>query len=103
MLIKLLIFLGVGYLLFRMFKNDLLNKKKVDAEKEAKEREQKIEHGEMVKDPECGTYVSKDCEITVRDGETVHYFCSYECRDAFLERLRAGGRQIPSKTDATDA
>lgn len=99
MIIKLLIFLVVGYILFRMFKNDILKKKEVDAETEAKDLEKKIAHGEMVKDPECGTYVSKDCEITVRDGETVHCFCSYDCRDKFLNRLREGGRQIPPHTE----
>ena len=49
----------------------------------------------MVKDPQCGTYVSKDSEITVRDGETVYHFCSYDCRDKFLNALREGGREIP--------
>ncbi len=94
-MIKILIVLVVGYFLFRMFKNDFLKRKESDAAEEAKSMSEKIAHGEMVKDPECGTYVSKDSEITVRDGNTVHHFCSYECREKFLNRLREGGRQIP--------
>ncbi|MBQ7608078.1 MAG: transcriptional regulator [Desulfovibrionaceae bacterium] len=92
---KILIVLIVGYVLYRMFKNDFLKRKQVDAEEEKKSMDEKIAHGEMVKDPECGTYVSKDCEITVRDGSVVHHFCSYDCREKFLNRLREGGRQIP--------
>jgi len=39
---------------------------------------------EMVRDPQCGTYLPRGAalEKTVR-GER-HYFCSRECRDAFL-------------------
>jgi len=39
---------------------------------------------EMVRDPQCGTYLPRGdaLEKTVR-GER-HYFCSRECRDAFV-------------------
>ncbi|MCR4666665.1 MAG: transcriptional regulator [Desulfovibrio sp.] len=101
-MLKFLI-LGLAiYVLYRLFKNDFLKKQEKDRKEEEKDRAEKIAHGEMVKDPECGSYVSKDCGITVRDGETVHYFCSYECRDKFLARLEEGGRTLPPRDRAED-
>ncbi|WP_297217626.1 transcriptional regulator [uncultured Desulfovibrio sp.] len=94
-MIKWLILAVAIYLLYRMFANDLLKKKKQDKEEDAAEMERKVAAGEMVKDPECGAYVSVDDSITVRDGEQVYRFCSYECRDKFLKRLQEGGRQLP--------
>ena len=35
----------------------------------------------------------------VRDGEKVHRFCSYECRDKFLQRLEEGGRELPPREE----
>ena len=60
------------YVLYRLFANDFLKKKKENAEDQAAEVERKVAAGEMVKDPECGTYVSVDGNISVRDrkGET---------------------------------
>ncbi|MBO4369337.1 MAG: transcriptional regulator [Desulfovibrio sp.] len=98
-MIKFLVLALAVYVLYRLFKNDFLKKQKGDLEQEQKEREEKIAHGEMVKDPVCGTYVSKDSEITVRDGETVHHFCSYDCRDTFLQRLEEGGRKLPPREE----
>ena len=94
-MIKWLILAVAIYLLYRMFANDLLKKKKQDKEEDAAEMERKVAAGEMVKDPECGAYVSVDDSITVRDGEQVYRFCSFECRDKFLKRLQEGGRQLP--------
>ncbi|MFW6388812.1 MAG: TRASH domain-containing protein, partial [Desulfohalobiaceae bacterium] len=34
----------------------------------------------------CGTYVSSDSDIRVKQGNQVYYFCSYDCRDKFLEK-----------------
>jgi len=42
----------------------------------------------MVKDPECGAYIAADSNIAVRDGETIHRFCSYDCRDVFVRRIQ---------------
>ena len=85
MLMKLLI-AGVAILfLVKMFKGDARKKEK----QSAKEEKNLIASGEMVKDPICGTYVEKDSEIRVRDGEGVHCFCSYECRDKYIKRLEA--------------
>ncbi len=50
----------------------------------------KIEAGEMVKDPECGAYVPVDDSVTVRDGDKVYHFCSYDCRSRYLKRIAEG-------------
>lgn len=95
MLLKLLIFAVCGWALFKMFTNDSKKKSAKTAAKREKEVARKVATGEMVKDPVCGAYVSLDQEIRIRDGETVHRFCSYECRDKFLAQLEQGGREIP--------
>ena len=45
------------------------------------------------------TYVSVDGNISVRDGDKVYRFCSYECRDKFLQRLQEGGRELPPREE----
>lgn len=87
---KLLILVLAGYIVYRMFMND----RKKQSENSEKEKDQLIASGEMVKDPVCGAYIDADSAITVRDGDTVHRFCSYECRDQFLKRIG----KLPEKT-----
>ena len=96
---KWLILILAVYALYRLFANDVLKKKKENHEENAAEMERKIAAGEMIKDPECGTYVSAEGNISVRDGEIVHHFCSYECRDKFLQRLEEGGRELPPREE----
>ncbi|MBO6002372.1 MAG: transcriptional regulator [Desulfovibrio sp.] len=84
MIFKLAIFAIVCYVLYRLFMND---RKKQD-EKKAAERERKIQSDEMVKDPVCGTYVDKSSAISVRSGDQVLYFCSYECRQKYIESVQ---------------
>ena len=98
-MLKWFILAVAAYLLYRLFSNEI--KKKFSGESK-EDMERKVASGEMVKDPECGAYVSPDSTITVRDGATVHYFCSYECRDKFLKRLENGGRVIPEKSSLKD-
>lgn len=85
MLLRLLIFVAAGFILYKLFTGD---KKKKEGRSQ-KETEKMAASGQMVKDPICGTYVSKDSDIRVREGETVHSFCSYECRDKFLKQIEA--------------
>ncbi len=94
---KWLILILAVYALYRLFANDVQKKQKENKEENAAEMERKIAAGEMIKDPECGTYVSAEGNISVRDGEIVHHFCSYECRDKFLQRLEEGGRELPPR------
>jgi len=92
MLLKFII-IGVAiFIVYKLFMGDK-KKKSMESEKVVK---QKVAAGEMVKDPICGTYVERDGSIRVREGEKVHVFCSYECRDKFLKQL---GATTIEKTD----
>lgn len=88
---KWLIIAAAIFVLYKLITNDRGRKDK----SEAKIKERKIAAGEMVKDPICGTYVDVESSIKVRDGKTVHHFCSYDCRQKFLDELQEGGRDIP--------
>lgn len=92
---KWLILVLAAYALYRMFMND----RKKKGEDSKKEKEHLVATGDMVKDPVCGSYIDADSTITVRDGENVHRFCSYDCRDEFLRR--AG--KLPEKTGGNDS
>jgi uncharacterized protein len=39
--------------------------------------------GELVRDPNCGTYIPKAKAIAVGSGEGVKYFCSAKCRQEY--------------------
>lgn len=84
-MIRWLIIALAIFLLFKLFTGD----KKVKEAKGKKQEEKLVASGEMVKDPMCGAFVEKDGPIRIRSGETVHSFCSYECRDKFLKQLEA--------------
>lgn len=82
-MLKLLIFIGVIYLLYRGLKSwmlpDTANRKAV-FDKSA----DKIDDI-MIKDPFCEAYFPKRNGVRLRfNGEDL-YFCSTECRDKFLE------------------
>ena len=98
-MIKWLILILAGYVLYRLFANDFMKKKTENKAESAAEMERKVAAGEMVKDPECGAYVAVDSSVSVRDGEKVYRFCSYECRDKFLQRLEEGGRELPPREE----
>ena len=82
---KFIILILAGFVLYKMFVNDSKRKSK----QSDKETERLKATGELVKDPACGAYVSLNSDIRLREGETVHRFCSYECRDSYLKRLEA--------------
>ncbi len=86
MLIKLLIFVAAVFIVWKLFAGDRRQKQV----KNKTQDENLAASGEMVKDPVCGAYVRKDGDIRVRQGDTVHFFCSYECRDKYIKRLEAG-------------
>lgn len=84
-MLKFVIFAAAAYLLYKLFIND--RKKKAEVKNSYDEKLAK--EGVLVKDPVCGTYVSKDTDIRIKEGGEVRCFCSYECRDKYLERVRS--------------
>ena len=95
MYMKLLILAVALFVLYKFFVNDKGKRKEDDS----KEREKKIAKGAMVKDPICGTYVDKEGSISVRDGNELYRFCSYECREKFLQQVESSGRAIPGREE----
>ncbi len=93
---KILIFALAGFVLWKLLTGDKKRKKVQEHEK----KEQMAATGQMVKDPICGAFVSLDSDIRVRQGDTVHRFCSFDCRDAYLARLK--GASEPKAVNAAD-
>ena len=85
-MIKFIVIIGAVLLLYKLFANDFLRKHHEKEEKK-QAKDQQANPGELVKDPVCGTYVSKDESISVKDGDKVYKFCSYDCRDKFLKQI----------------
>lgn len=84
-MLKFIVIAIALFLVYKLFSGD--KKKKEMGQKET--MKQKVASGEMIKDPVCGTFVEKDGDIRVREGEKVHVFCSYECRDIYLKQIDA--------------
>ncbi len=75
--------------LYLLFKGDS-RKKSMQNEKDT---EKLKATGELIKDPECGSYVRADGDIRVRCGDEVHVFCSYECREKYLKKLELEAKE----------
>lgn len=88
---KWIILIAIAYMLWRMFESE----KRKKQEKKQRDTERLVATGESAKDPICGTYVDIASAISVKDGTTVQYFCSYDCRDAFLKKQ---GRAMPPES-----
>jgi YHS domain-containing protein len=83
MMLKFLVLAAACFILYKLVTND----KKKKGEVKQTNDEQLAKEGVLVKDPVCGTYVSKDSDIRIKDGEHVRCFCSYECRDKYLKMI----------------
>lgn len=82
MLVRLLIWLIFGFLMYTAFqfiKQTLLKPPTQPPEKTSRGEE-------MMADPECGTYVPRNDAIKASHKGKTHYFCSANCRDKYLKR-----------------
>ncbi|HSR49941.1 MAG TPA: hypothetical protein VLV83_03885 [Acidobacteriota bacterium] len=59
-----------------------------------RERPSRTIEGQTVRDPQCGMHVAQDLAIPARSHGRRLFFCSEECRDAYLEGMK------PTGTDA---
>lgn len=82
---KFVIAAVAAFILWKMFKSDMLRRK----EEAKKEEEILIAKGEMVKDPVCGSYVTIENSVQLRQGSQTLHFCSYECRDNYVKQLES--------------
>lgn len=74
----LLLLAFLGYTLYDMIRRSLTGHGK------RPEPPQKSRRGEdMVRDPQCGTYIPVSDAVLAKIGGKSHYFCSKECRDAY--------------------
>jgi len=96
-MIKWLLIAAAIFILFKLFMNDRRHKVKAEERKE----EPPIPTGEMIKDPICGAFVSKQSDIRVREGELVQCFCSYDCRDKYIKQVTAQDAEV-IKQQVTD-
>ncbi len=84
-MIRLILFLLIGYVALKIFKGVFGQGPQARMETNGR-RPDEIDDL-MVKDPNCQTYIPKrDAVRAERNGET-YYFCSRECRDAYLMKL----------------
>lgn len=81
MLVRLLIWLIVGFLVYTVYQ--MLRQA---LSKPAAPPPEKTASGEeMVQDPECGTYVPKSDAIKAQVRGETRYFCSDTCRDVYRQ------------------
>lgn len=98
-MLRYIIFAVAAFLLYKLFVGEKKQKEKVRQQDE----ETRVASGEMVKDPVCNTYVCKEGDIRVREGDKVTYFCSYECRDKYLQELEGGQSAVEENAGRDEA
>jgi uncharacterized protein len=81
MLVRLLLWLIVGFLFYTAFqvvKQVIMKQSSPPAEKTPRGEE-------MSQDPVCGTYVPHNDAIMLHEKGQTYYFCSNECRDKYQQ------------------
>lgn len=53
------------------------------------EKVQIYEEIEMVLDPCCNTYIAKNKAYQLATDDNIHYFCSWDCRQKFIENNKS--------------
>lgn len=85
MLVRLLIWVLLGFVIYSVFQAVL---RAINAP--GRPPNEKTSRGEdMVKDPQCGTYLPKSDAVPAQmNGRTI-YFCSPACQKAYQDKQRA--------------
>jgi len=74
-------------LLIRLIVNALMGgRRRAPAAPRPSQAPQERSLGELVRDPNCGTYVAKASAIVAGSGDSARYFCSVKCRDEHERR-----------------
>lgn len=81
MMIRLLFLLLLGFVVYAVF---VMLLRQLTGRRPPQVPREKTSHGEeMVKDPQCGTYLPRGDAVTGQVNGEVRYFCSDKCRDKF--------------------
>lgn len=83
MIVRLIILIGILYLVYRVAL--YLFQPPRDGERAFPRRRAEITSEDLVKDPQCGTYVPESSSVTATIGGETHHFCSEECRDHYRQ------------------
>jgi uncharacterized protein len=78
-MIRFLVFLLLAIALYKLLANLIKSTRTGRRDKPA---DGKI--AELVRDPQCGTYLLPEQGFSARVAGHVHYFCSEACRDRFM-------------------
>lgn len=81
MLVKLLIYIIVGVLVFRLVKS-LVGGQAKRQDRMAGQAPERVDDV-MVKDPQCGAYFPQRKAVALNDAGEELYFCSVDCRDRY--------------------
>ncbi|MCP3952044.1 MAG: hypothetical protein GY697_07475 [Desulfobacterales bacterium] len=84
-MIKFIIYLLIGYFALKIFKS--VFGQGTQARMGTNGRRSDEIDDLMVKDPNCQTYIPRRDAVQAEQNGEIHYFCSSECRDAYLEKL----------------
>lgn len=82
-MIKLLLFIALAYAAYVLFRRS--------GNKEVEQKDQADAPVELVKDPSCGTFVEKTTNYKVKFYDNLYYFCSEDCRQKFIEKMKSEG------------
>ena len=81
MLVRMLIWLIVGFLVYTVFQSF-----KKALQKPGSPPEKSAQGEDMVQDPACGTYVPRSDAISCQIQGRKQFFCSTACRDQYKEK-----------------
>ncbi len=81
-MIRLLILFLLGYLVFTWFRRLL----RALGAPPPPPPEKTSRGEEMVRDPQCGTFLPRSDALNAQVRGETHHFCSPECRDAFRRK-----------------
>lgn len=90
-MLRLIIFLLLLYVAYRLIRLMLGGKKRPDRPSYAGGPRQ---INEMVQDPVCKVYVPKKEALYLEHAGAGYYFCSRTCREEFLRKIESGGTSV---------
>lgn len=84
MIVRLLIWILLGFIAYSVYQGI---RRALQAPR-PKPPQKTVRGEEMVRDPQCGTYLPKAEALEIRRTGQTHYFCSAECRQAYQDQAK---------------